>query len=60
MTTTRTYRLPLPEPRECQCGCAVFIPMKSNQIYRTPACRVAVSHFRRRRRRLYLQNVSGK
>lgn len=53
-STPRTYRLPLPEPRECACGCAIFIPMRDDNIYRTPACRSAVSHFKARRRAQYL------
>lgn len=47
---TRQYRMPLPEPRECACGCSVFVPMRDDQVYRHPACRVAMSRFRKRRR----------
>jgi hypothetical protein len=52
----RLYRLPMPAPRECACGCAVFVPRQENQLYRTPACRVAVANFKARRRRLYNAN----
>jgi hypothetical protein len=56
---TRQYRLPIPEPRECACGCSLFQPMREDQVYRYPACRVAMSNFKRRRREAYRRRAQG-